>query len=267
MPDEIVAGQDAPVVIDQATPPGAAPDNAATAPAQTDGAQGGEKDVPVAPAKTFTQSEVDEIVSKEKAKAEAKTERRVLRTLEKVMPAQAAPPQQQRQPDGPPPRTSFASDEAWLDARDAWRDAKREQQTSQQRQQDQATSLAKTTEQIYAKAAAVPGFDREDFDALPLTKPIVEALIESDQAPQLMAYMAAHPDDVARIAGMSPARQAAELGKLEATLANKPPVKPSKAPDPIKPIGSGKTPIADLDSADMDAYLALRKKQGARWAR
>lgn len=266
MSDTTSAGQDAPVVIDQATPPEAAPENAATAPAQTDGDEGGEKS-PVVPPKTFTQAELDEVVQREKAKAEAKAERRVLRTLEKVMPAQQAAPQQQRQADGPPPRDAFANDEAWLDARDAWRDQKREQATTQQRAQEQAQKLAQTTEQIYAKAQAVPGFDRESFDELPLTKPIVEALIESDQAPQLMAYMAAHPEDVARIAGMSPARQAAELGKLEAKLAATPPVKTSKAPDPITPIGSGKTPVHDLASADMDTYLAMRKKQGARWAR
>ena len=266
MSDLQSTGQDAPVVIDQATPPEAAPAPAATAPAQTDGADGGEKPVPVAP-KTFTQAELDEVVQREKAKAEAKAERRVLRTIEKVMPAQQqAAPQQQRQPDGPPPRTAFANDEAWLDARDAWRDQQREQQTSQKQAQEKQTQLQRTTEQVYAKAATVPGFDREAFDELPLTRDIVETLLESEQPHQLMAYMAAHPDEVARIAELSPKRQSAELGKLEAKLAAIPPVKTSKAPDPITPIGSGKTPVHDLQSADMDSYLAMRKKQGARWA-
>lgn len=267
MPDEIVAGQDAPVVTDAATPIEAAQPNAATTDAATGAAEGGEASQ-AAPPKTFTQAELDDIVRREKSKAEAKAERRVLRTLEKVLPAQqAAPAPQQRQADTPPARANFADDEAWLDARDAWRDAKREATTTQERQREQAQRLTQTTESIYAKAEKLPGFDREAFDELPLTKPIVEALIESDQAPQLMVYLAAHPEDVTRIAGMSPTRQAAELGKLEATLALKPPVKPSKAPDPITPIGSGKTPVHDLASADMDTYMSMRKKQGARWAR
>lgn len=263
MPPEIEAGQDAPVVTNEATTTEAAQHNAATADAGTDPAEGG-KESQVAE-KTFTQSELDEILQKRIAKAEAKAERRVLRTIERVMPApQQHQPQQQ---DYAPRREQFASDEQYLDAKVDWKLHQRDQHSAQQRFQEHSQRLTHTTESIYAKAQAQPGFDREAFDELPLTRPIVEALIESDQAPQLMAYMATHPDDIERIAGMSPARQAAELGKLEAKLSSKPQVKTSKAPDPITPIGSGKTPVHDHESADMDAYLALRKKEGARWAR
>ena len=238
MPDEIVAGQDAPVVTDTATTTEAAQTNAATTDAGTDTAEGGDTSQ-AAQAKTFTQAELDDIVRREKSKAEAKAERRVLRTLEKVLPAQtSAPATQHRQADGPPPRASFADDEAWLDARDAWRDAQREARTTQERQREQAQKLTKTTEGLYAQAQKVAGFDREAFDELPLTRDIVETLVESDQAPQLMAYMSAHPEEVERIAGLSPKRQAAELGKLEVKLAEAKPTPPqrSKAPQALEPV-------------------------------
>ncbi len=80
MPDELLAGQDTPAVPSEVTPPEPAPvqkaDPAADA---TQGTEGDEKQP--AATKTFTQEELNEIVQKEKAKAEAKAERRVLRTL------------------------------------------------------------------------------------------------------------------------------------------------------------------------------------------
>jgi hypothetical protein len=81
--------------------------------------------------------------------------------------------------------------------------------------------------------------------------------------------MSANPDDVDRIAKLSPARQAAELGKLEATLASKPPLKTSKTPDPIgDPTARGNTTVVPNDPAKMthEQYRAWRQKQGARWA-
>jgi hypothetical protein len=268
MHDEIVAGQDAPVVIDQATQPEAAQTNAATTDAATGAAEGGESSQAAQP-KTFTQAELDEIIKREKSKAEAKAERRVLRTLERVIPTtqQQQPQQQARNEQAGPTRAQYASDEDYLDAKLEWKLAQREQATHQESQRESAEKLAKTTEKLYAEASKQPGFDREAFDELPLSKPIVEALIDSDQAPQLMAYMAAHPDEVARIADLKPGRQAAELGKLEAKLAATPPVKTSKAPDPITPVGSGKTPVHNLASASVDEYIQMRKKQGAAWAR
>jgi hypothetical protein len=268
MPDEIVAGQDAPVVIDQATNTEAAQPNAATTDAATGAAEGGEHSQAAQP-KSFTQAELDEIVKREKSKAEAKAERRVLRTLERVIPStQPQQPQQQaRNEQSGPVRAQYASDEDYLDAKLEWKLAQREQATVQERQRESAEKLAKTTEKLYAEASKQPGFDREAFDELPLSKPMVEALIDSDQAPQLMAYMAANPDEVARIADLKPGRQAAELGKLEAKLAATPPVKTSKAPDPITPVGSGKTPVHSLASASVDEYIAMRLKQKPAWAR
>lgn len=270
MPDEIVAGQDAPVVIDQATHTEAAQPNAATTDAATGAADGGEHSQ--AAPKTFTQTELDEIVKREKSKAEAKAERRVLRTLERVIPSTQQQPQQpQRTEQTGPTRAQYASDEDYLDAKLEWKLAQREQNTQQERQRESAEKLAKTTEKLYAEAQKLPGFDREAFDDLlqtkQLTKTMVEALIDSDQAAQLMAYMSANPDEVARIADRPAGRQAAELGKLEAKLAATPPVRTSKAPDPITPVGSGKTPVHNLASAPVDEYIAMRKKQNPAWGR
>jgi hypothetical protein len=206
---------------------------------QTDG---GEQVEQSGAQKTFSQQELDEIVKKRVAKAEAKAERRVLRTLEQIMPARQAPqPQHSSQPAaaGKPARAHFESDEAYVDALTDWKLDQRDRTQAQTRQQEQAKTLAQKTEAIYAEAEKLPGFDRESFDDLPLTKPIVEALIESDAPAKLMHYLAANADEVERIAKLSPARQAAELGKLEAkALEAKPPAR-SNAPAALGSVKGG----------------------------
>ncbi len=124
---------------------------------------------------------------------------------------------------------------------------------------------AEKTERIYQDAERIPGFDREEFEALPPTPAIASAITDSDVAPKLMAYMAANPAEVERISALSPARQAAEIGKLETKVASV--AKAPKAPAPINPIGNGQSPMKSLATASMDEYIAMRKKQGARWAR
>ena len=262
---EEMTGQVAPDVAIEAQNPAATPENVA-APVEETQAQTDVKTE--AEQKTFTQEQLNEIIQKEKAKAEAKAERRALKayreTLERFAPQQQ--PQAQQQANDAPKRENFATDEQWLDARDEWRDARREQAAKQQQQEQSAKSIATKTESIYAEAQKIPGFDREEFDALPLTPAIASALIESDAPAKLMAHLAANPDEVDRIAGLSPARQAAEIGKLETKLSSAPKV--SNAPPPIKPIGTkGSATNSDPSKMTMEEYAAKRKAEGARWAR
>jgi hypothetical protein len=243
--------------------PAAAQPNAATTDPATGAVEGGEQGQEQ---KTFTQKELDEILQKRIAKAEARAERRVLRTLERVIPQpQSAPQPQQSAEEGKPARLQYASDDAYFDALTDWKLEQRDRKAEVSRQQEQNKTLAQKTEDIYAKAEKIPGFDREAFDELPLTKSIVEALVDSDASDRLMHFMAANPAEVERIAKLSPARQAAELGKLEATLPKA--RKTSSAPDPITAIGAGNTTVpTDPSRMNHEQYREWRKKTGARWA-
>lgn len=258
-----------PALASETATPAAAQPNAATTDALTGGAEGGEQSQVAAP-KTFTQEELDEIVKRRVSKAEDRAERRVLKTLEKLHPQQPAPQQQASQPanDGKPTRAQYATEDAFTDALTDWKLDQRDRKATQTHQQEQQRTLAEKTDRIYADAQKLPGFDRDAFDDLPLTKPIVEALVESDVSARLMHFMAANPDQVERIAKLSPARQAAEMGKLEAALPAAP--KTSKTPAPIgDPTARANTTTVptDLSKLPMDQYIAQRKKQGARWAR
>ena len=241
MPDEELVESTAPATIPAETPaPATQPDAA--------------KEEPAAEKRSFTQEELNEIVQKEKAKAEAKAERRFIRSLEKFQPQV----QRETQPDVRPTRSMYANDESYIEGLTDWK-------LDQRQARDQYQGLTDKTERLYAQAEKLSGFNRAEFDALPLTGPIAQTITDSDVAPRLMAFMSANPDEVARIANLSPARQAAEIGKLEVKLSTA--VKTSKTPDPINPIGGGQTTMKSLENANFADYKKQREAQNPRWRR
>ena len=221
------------------------------------------------PAKTFTQAELDAIVQKEKAKAARIAESRAMKArieaLERNLQQQAQPSQQPQNTDRPT-RANFASDDDYVEAMADWKLEQRDKATRAARETQQRTELANRTEAVYSEAERLPGFDRDAFDSLPLTPAIAAALVDSDVSAKLMHYMAQNPEEVAKIANLPPARQAAAIGRMEAKVDVAPPV--SNAPPPMKPVGTrGSASNSDLGRASMEEYIAQRQKQGARWSR
>ena len=269
MENAVEAGTAAPVESNEPANPAATPDNVA-APVDNTQDQPDEK-TEVAKTVSMTQEEFDKRIQAEKAKAEAKAERRALKsyreTLEKFAPLQPQQKADDKPADtGRPTQAQFDNVDDYVEAMAEWKLSQRDQQAQQQQQAKQAQTLAAKTENFYSEAEKIPGFDREAFDELPLTRHIAEALVESESPAKLMAHMAANPDEVARIASLSPARQAAEIGKLETKLASAPKV--SNAPAPIKPIGTrGSATNSDPSKMTMEEYAEYRKKSGAQWAR
>ena len=247
--------------------PAPAPETADT-PKETSAAPEGEQETQVEQETvTLTKQELADKLSRVEAKAEAKAERRALRayreTLERFAPQQPT----QQTPDGKPTREAFnGNDEAYVEALTDW---KIDQRDLKQRQDREAASLQQTqtkTEKMYAEAAKIPTFDREAFDELPLTPTIAQTIVDSDTAPQLMAWMTSNPDEVERIARLSPARQSAEIGKLEARLSVTKTTK--EAPPPIKTVGGGGSVTnGDMSKMTPDEYVAARAKQKPFWAR
>lgn len=217
--------------------------------------------------KTFTQEQLNEIIQAEKAKAEAKAARRYNRELRSTL-ERFAPQESQKQADESPKRDQYGSDEQWLDARDNWRDAKRERVTQQERAAQAEKQTHSKIDKLYVEAEKLSGFNKETFEEVLQdhgTPVMAQALIDSDVSPQLMAWMSGHPEEVERISKLAPARQAAEIGKVEAKLSAPRVIK--DAPTPIKTVsGASAVTNGDPSKMNMDEYMAMRKKQGARWA-
>lgn len=268
MSGEMLTGQAMPASGELATT-GAAQDHAATTLPQTDGGTGGEGgNTSVPDTKTFTQKELDEIVKRAKAATESKTERRILRTLERLQPqqAQSREPQQRaaQQQDEGLARREGESESAFVQRVVKAERATWEREAEQARQQEKAQALGKKTNGLYEQAEKLgDDFDRDAFDQH-ITKAIAEALVESDDAARLMHYLGAHPDEMQRISQLSSARQGAELGKLEVKLAAEAkPAAPqrSNAPQALAPARGTPSSNSMPDPSDTKAYIRWANKQ------
>ena len=98
-----------------------------------------------------------------------------------------------------------------------------------------------------------------------VTVHVRDAIKAAERGPELLYHLAKHPEIVIRLNAMPATRAAIELGRLEATLGTQVPKLPSNAPKPITPIAPMRNVAVTLENAEMDDYVALRRKQGARF--
>lgn len=251
-------------------------------------APGAETPLPVAdeqkPERTFSQSELDEIIKKKDSKRlrerdELRSENAVLRKLalerqEARERAAAGEDQPAKQPaTGEPVRDQFGTYEEFIEARAEWRadqrvnkkfeerDAKDRERSAQSKQEQEREAFRKSMKE---SAKDIADFD-EVMSEIKATDPVgqVSALaIEAAEAPgKILHHLAKNPDEAERIASLSPGKQAREILRLEEKLA-KPPVKPSKAPEPIAPVGGNAVVGDEMPDAakNPDAWLKWRNK-------
>lgn len=235
MTDEVIAPEiEAPVTEQNVTTPEAetvaAPDESTI-----------QADTPPPEEKKFSQSELDEIIKKRIAKADAIAERRALKVYAERLEKMTQPAQPQPTPANDRPLLNqYQNVEDYVEAVADWKNAQRDEVANRNKADEYGRTTLDKTERMYAEAQTLDqSFDRDAFDALPITPPIAMAIIESDMSAKLMVHLSSNPEEAERISLLTPARQAAEIGKLEVTLsAARPVVKVSNAPAPIEPIGS-----------------------------
>lgn len=231
-------------------------------------------------AKTFTQEDVDKIVSKEKSKLERKLQRHERENLAAQIRAQVLEEvkqqfQPQQQQESKPQEENYSSYGEYLEALADWKadqklsswQQEQSKKASEQREQQEKQTLQQRTADILKK-----GNDKyDDFEDVlqsfdvELSQPAFMAITESDVAEDVAYYLATHEAEAKRIAALSPYAQAKEIGKLEVKLTKQPAKQISQAPDPIKPVTSGKAANDTLsDSMSMDDWMAARNKQLGR---
>ena len=208
--------------------------------------------------------------------ASARTEARLLRERLDALEATTKQPQQTGEPD----RAKYDSDEAYLravirhDAADAARnvvqthDQQREQQGKQSASDEAISKSWNEREKTFAATtkdydAVATEFVESEMHAF--SEPAKRAIVESEKGPELIYYLATHPDEADKFEGLSPYRQAALIGKLEDRI-TPPTRKPSTAPTPPTPIAASRTSSKDPNAMSHEEYRTWRKTQGARWA-
>jgi len=189
-------------------------------------------------AKTFTQEELDALVGKRLARERRKWEREAAVKTKGSPEAPADLPSKDENPD------AYAEALAERKATEllARREAEREQLAlveAYHDREEQAREKYDDFEQVV--------YNRN----LPITDVMAQTIQASEVGPDVAYYLGSNPKEADRIARLSPFLQAKEIGRIEAKIAENPPVKRStSAPPPIKPVTAKSSGAPVLDTTD-----------------
>lgn len=182
--------------------------------------------------------------------------------------------------DREPTEADFPNDYfAYQEARSAWtaqqaveRIFARREQAAQRSNQDrvQAEYRAERVEALHDLAEVarerIPDFDKvvNTATSVPVSPDLADEILASDKSALLQYHLAKNPDKVKELNGLRGRELAREIGRLEARVHLPTPKKATQAePPPSQPKG-GSAPPVNLETADMETYVALRRKQMAK---
>jgi hypothetical protein len=207
--------------------------------------------------KRFTQAELDAAIQKRLLKEE----RRVHRRIEQQLRDQ----QQQEVLKIEPKRETFVDDQAYQQAqvehlaevKAAEKLAERERAKEAERRTESFLDKAEKATERYPDFHSVVS-----NPSLPINEAMTEFIAESDLGADVAYYLGKNPGKAHEISQLSPIRAARELGKIESELAARPKANPSKAPEPISPVGQrGKASVSSLPSDSDDIETWMKKEQ------
>jgi hypothetical protein len=184
-----------------------------------------ENDPPAESPKTFSQEELDAVISKRLAREQRKWER-------EQQAVAAQPPVSQAELR----LEQFDSAESYAQALADQRVDRMVQQREQQQQ------FAKIVEEYHEREDEAR-VKYDDFDQiaynpkLRISETMAQAIQSSDIGPDVAYHLGTNPAEALRISRLAPVLQAKEIGKLEAKLSSAPPVakKVTSAPAPFQP--------------------------------
>lgn len=230
----------------------------------------------VKPEKTFTQKELDDILTRRLAKEQRKIERNVRAEVENGFLREqlaAKQPRQEEQSNGEPKPEQFKTYEEYLDKLTDWKVDKKlaemsERSTRQQQEESQQSYESQARDNLMKAAEKYDDFEEVVTNPkMTITVPMRDALGESELGGEIAYYLGTNLKEAATIAQMSPVQQVKAIDKLEQKLKGTP-KNVSNAPAPMEPVGKGRAKSEpDLSKMSVSEYAEYRAKNGARWAR
>lgn len=257
-----------------------------------------EPETPAVPAKAETKPVEESDPSKTKEPAEEAVSVNVQKRIDKAVKAQreaerkaaeleaklqtqdstpAKEPVAAVKPDqtGKPVAANFDTYEEYIEKLTDWkqdqRDAARAQADAQAKAKaEQTARVSKWNERETAAKSKFEDYDEAVKDAkVPDTpaRPVIhEYLLDSEAGPAIAYHLAKNPEDLARIAALSPVRAVGELGKLEAKLSEDAPQPKTAAAKPLpKPpaVVAGSTPT-QIDLNDKRLGISVWQREFRR---
>lgn len=191
--------------------------------------------------KTFTQEELDAIVSKRLAREQRKWER------EQKAKVSAAPPEIPTEPLKP---DDFTNAQAYADAL-----AERKAQELLARraaEAEHASMLEAYQDREEEARGKYDDFEQVAYNPkLSVTETMAQTIQASEIGPDVIYFLGSNPKEADRIARLPALLQAREIGKIEAKLATNPPAKKtSSAPAPIAPVTARTSGTPAFDTTD-----------------
>ena len=212
--DQLPVADAAPAVDVQAPEATAAPDSAVDTPVDQQ-------------SRTFSQEEVDALITKRLAKEQRKWERKLSQPAPAAKPVAATPA---------PTADQFASVDEYAQALAERKAQELLQQQELRRQQE--TLLESYQEREEAAREKYDDFEQVALNPrLPITTLMAQTIQASDIGPDIAYYLGSNPKEAERISRLPAFLQAKEIGKIEAKVSSNPPAKKTTAaPSPIKPV-------------------------------
>ena len=209
-------------------------------------------ETPEVVSKTFTQEELDAAIGKRLAREQRKWERE----------------QTQRQSEQQTLRSAPVSSPDQFESTEAYAEALALQKAQELvAKRDAEKQRSEVLESYHDKEEEARG-KYEDFEQvaynpkLPITNVMAETIQSSDVGPELAYYLGSNPKEADRISRMSPLGQAKEIGKIEAKLADNPPIKrTTSAPAPISPVTARSTGSPAYDTTDPRSTKTMTDSQ------
>lgn len=267
-----VATPETPVAATQATPETISTAEVVQTPAEA------QPEPPVE--KMLTQSEVNKLIAKEKARAEKQARREERAATERdIYKAQLERQQQQAQPNAelqePKPDDYQGNYEGYLRALARYdrqvekaQEQKQEQQRSQQENSQQASAQFARSFNDKVEAASEKYADlREKLveTSEHFTPPMIAALDQLDDGMDIAYHLATNnPKELARISRLPAVKQVIEFYEIGKKLAAPP--KPTSTPPPIVPNGSKSTVEKDWSQMTDKEFAEKRRRQIAQRA-
>jgi hypothetical protein len=200
--------------------------------------------------KKYSQAEIDAMIGKRLAREQRKWEReQAQRGAEKqVVPTDLPSPDQFQSPND---YAEFIRAEAdkLVQQREAAKQQSQVLESYQEREE-----MARDKYDDFEQVAYNPN--------LPITNVMAETIQHSDIGPELAYYLGSNPKDADRISRLTPFMQAKEIGKIEAKLADNPPVKrTTSAPAPISPVTARTSGSPSHDTTDPRSIKSMTTSQ------
>lgn len=159
-----------------------------------------------------------------------------------------------------PARDDFKSDGDFEQAMDDWKFERR--LADHQQRQAQARLVENWRARLDQAQSDIPDLAEVLGKAdVQLPQTALDAIVESDTGPQIAYHLAKNPNEARRIASMSAAGAAREIGRLEAQMTQSVKVaEKSKAPAPIEPLkGTSSTAIKDPSGMTYEEWKEARR--------